>query len=130
MVFPVSSVMLDRIDEYQSTLQSHSGALMPYIDWRPTIARNVEVLNDTADLYRYYDVTAAAEFLYACVRRSKPCWHRRPGLLRARRATSAIRSGARSCRASHLSTRTRVHRHRLPTPPDPESYIPYWLHAK
>ena len=70
MVFPVSSVMLDRIDEYQSTLQSHSGALMPYIDWRPTVARNVEVLNDTADLYRYYDATAAAEFLYACVRRT------------------------------------------------------------
>jgi hypothetical protein len=43
---------------------------MPYIDWRPTLDRNVEVLNDTADLYRYYDVTAAAEFLYACVRRT------------------------------------------------------------
>jgi hypothetical protein len=70
MVFPVSSVMLDRIDEYQAVLQSHSGAMMRYIDWRPTIARNVEVLNDTADLYGYYDATAAAEFLYACVRRT------------------------------------------------------------
>jgi hypothetical protein len=70
MVFPVSSVMLDRIDQYQAVLQSHSGALMPYIDWRPTIARNVDVLNDTADLYRYYDATAAAELLYACVRRT------------------------------------------------------------
>lgn len=70
MVFPVSSVMLDRIDDYRATLQTHSRALMPYIEWRPTPARNVEVLNDTADLYRYYDVTAAAEFLYACVRRT------------------------------------------------------------
>jgi hypothetical protein len=70
MVFPVSSVMLDRIDDYRTTLQSHSQPLMPYIDWRPTPARNVEALNDTADLYRYYDVTAAAEFLYACVRRT------------------------------------------------------------
>ena len=70
MVFPVSAVMLDRIDDYRTTLQAHSGALMPYIDWRPTPDRNVEVLNDTADLYRYYDVTAAAEFLYACVRRT------------------------------------------------------------
>ena len=70
MVFPVSSVMLDRIDDYRTTLQSHSEVLMPYIDWRPTLVRNVEVLNDTADLYRYYDVTAAAEFLYACVRRT------------------------------------------------------------
>jgi len=70
MVFPVSSVMLDRIDDYRTTLQSHSQPLMPYIDWRPTPARNVEVLNDTADLYSYCDVTAAAEFLYACVRRT------------------------------------------------------------
>ena len=70
IVFPVSSVMLDRIDDYRTILQSHSGALMPYIEWRPTLARNVEVLNDTADLYRYYDATASAEFLYACVRRT------------------------------------------------------------
>lgn len=70
MVFPVSSVMLDRIDDYKNTLQAHSGPLMPYIDWRPTPERNVEVLNDTADLYRYFDCTDAAAFLYACVQRT------------------------------------------------------------
>jgi hypothetical protein len=70
MVFPVSSVMLDRIDDYRMTLQSHSGPLMPFIEWRPTSQRNVEVLNDTADLYRYYDCTEEAEFLYSCVRRT------------------------------------------------------------
>jgi hypothetical protein len=70
MVFPVSSVMLDRIDDYRSTLQGHSGPLMPYIEWRATPERNVEVLNDTADLYRYFDCTEAAEFLYECVRRT------------------------------------------------------------
>ena len=70
MVFPVSSVMLDRIDDYRTTLQAHSGPLMPFIEWRPTPERNVEVLNDTADLYRYFDCTEAAEFLYACVRRT------------------------------------------------------------
>jgi hypothetical protein len=70
MVFPVSSVILDRIDDYRSTLQAHSGPLMPFIEWRPTPDRNVEVLNDTADLYRYFDATQAAEFLYACVRRT------------------------------------------------------------
>ena len=43
---------------------------MPFIEWRPTPERNVEVLNDTADLYRYFDCTEAAEFLYACVRRT------------------------------------------------------------
>jgi hypothetical protein len=43
---------------------------MPFIEWRPTPERNVEVLNRTADLYAYFDCTAAAEFLYACVRRT------------------------------------------------------------
>lgn len=70
MVFPVSSVMFDRIDEYRKTLQNHSGPLMSFIEWRTTPTRNVEVLNDTADLYRYFDATEAAEFLYACVKRT------------------------------------------------------------
>jgi Fic/DOC family len=70
MVFPVSSVMLDRIDGYRNTLQGHSGPLMPFIEWRPTPDRNVEVLNDTADLYRYFDCTEEVEFLYACVART------------------------------------------------------------
>jgi GAF domain-containing protein len=70
MVFPVSSVMLARIDDYRTTLQAHTGPLMGFIEWRPAAERNVEVLNDTADLYRYFDCTEAAEFLYACVRRT------------------------------------------------------------
>ena len=70
LVFPVSSVMLDRIDAYRTTLQRHSAPLMTWIDWRPTPEHNVEVLNDTADLYRYFDGTEAAEFLFACVERT------------------------------------------------------------
>ena len=70
IVFPVSSVMLDRIDDYRVTLQDHSGPLMPFIDWRPTPEHNVEVFNQTADLYRYFDCTEEAEFLYECVART------------------------------------------------------------
>jgi len=70
LVFPVSSVMLDRIGEYRSTLQGHSRPLLEYIDWQPTPDRNVEVTNETADLYRYYDCTEEAEFLYSCVART------------------------------------------------------------
>ena len=70
MVFPVSSVMYDRIEEYRKTLRDHSGPLKNFIEWRPTPQRNVEVLNDTADLYRYFDATEAAEFLYSCVLRT------------------------------------------------------------
>jgi len=62
--------MLDRIDDYRATLEAHSSPLMACIDWRPTPDRNVQVLNDTGDLYRYFDCTGAAEFLYACVLRS------------------------------------------------------------
>jgi hypothetical protein len=70
LVFPVSPVMLDRIDTYRDTLRAHSAPLMDFIKWRPTPERNVTVLNDTADLYRYFDCTEAAEFLYACVERA------------------------------------------------------------
>lgn len=67
MVFPVSSVMLARIEAYRDTLQKHSGPLMNCIEWHPTPERNVEVENETADLYRYFDCTDNAEFLYGCV---------------------------------------------------------------
>jgi len=70
MVFPVSSVMLDRIDDYRDTLRAHSGPLMDSIEWRPTPSHNVEVLNETVDLYRYFDCTDEATFLYSCVERA------------------------------------------------------------
>ncbi len=70
MLFPVSSVMLDRIDDYRTTLRSHSLPLLDFIQWRPTPEKNVEVINDTSDLYRYFDCTNEAEFLYACVRQT------------------------------------------------------------
>lgn len=70
MLFPVSLVMLDWIDTYRETLQAHSARLMDFIEWTPTPKGNVEVLNDTADLYRYLDCTQVAEFLYRCVKRT------------------------------------------------------------
>ena len=59
--------MLDRIEAYRDTLCAHSGPSVNYIDWRPTPERNVEVLNDTTDLYRYFNCTETAECLYGCV---------------------------------------------------------------
>ena len=55
------------VSEYQAVLESHSASLLPLVDWRTTPDGNVEVLNDTADHYRYFDATPHAEFLYACV---------------------------------------------------------------
>ena len=70
MVFPVSTVMFERIDDYRLTLQAHTGPLMDSIDWRALPNGNVDVTNDTGDLYRFFDCTAAAEFLYDCVKRT------------------------------------------------------------
>jgi Fic family protein len=67
LVFPVSSVMLKWITEYREVLQAHSKPLMPFIRWTPTLRGNVDVKNDTIDLYRFFDATDAAEFLYKCV---------------------------------------------------------------
>ncbi len=67
IVFPVSSVMLSRIDDYGATLRAHSGPLMRFISWKAMPDGNVEVTNDTSDLYRYYDCTNEAEFLYGCI---------------------------------------------------------------
>ncbi|THV15793.1 Fic family protein [Rhizobium rhizophilum] len=70
IVFPVSAVILDRIDEYRRTLESYSRRLLPLIQWTETERGNVEVLNETADFYRFVDATPQAEFLFSCVART------------------------------------------------------------
>lgn len=67
LIFPVSAVILERIDEYRKTLEHFSKPRLALIDWRPTAKNNVEVLNDTIDLYRYFDATKQAEFFFECV---------------------------------------------------------------
>lgn len=67
VVFPVSAVILREIDVYKRVLESYSRPLLPFIEWQPTEENNVEVLNETADYYRFFDATAHAEFLYRCV---------------------------------------------------------------
>jgi hypothetical protein len=68
--FPVSAAILQRIEQYRPVLESYSRRLLPAIRWEPTDTRNVQVLNDTADFYRFFDATPHAEFLYACVRQT------------------------------------------------------------
>ena len=66
-VFPVSAVMLREISDYKRVLESYSRPLLRLIEWHTTQDNNVEVVNDTADYYRYFDATLHAEFLYHCV---------------------------------------------------------------
>ncbi len=67
LVFPVSSVILKRISDYRTALETYSKPRLSYIEWRITDRGNVEVLNETIDLYRYFDATPQAEFLFECV---------------------------------------------------------------
>lgn len=70
IVFPISATILDRIDQYRQVLETYSRRVLPLVKWKPTQDGNVEVLNDTADFYRYFDATAQAEFLYSCVKKT------------------------------------------------------------
>jgi hypothetical protein len=67
VVFPVSAAILEQIDEYRRVLEEYSRRLLPVIEWEPSPNGNVNVANDTADFYRFFDATKQAEFLYACV---------------------------------------------------------------
>lgn len=67
LIFPVSAVILERIDDYRKILEQFSKPRLDYIKWRPTEKNNIEVLNDTIDLYRYFDATVQAEFFFECV---------------------------------------------------------------
>jgi hypothetical protein len=67
LVFPVSAIILEKIEEYRKILEHYSKPRLDLIEWRPTEKNNVEILNETIDLYRYFDATKQAEFLFECV---------------------------------------------------------------
>ncbi|WP_262508201.1 Fic family protein [Zunongwangia atlantica] len=67
IIFPVSSAILERIDEYQDVLEDFSLSRIGLIEWKETTDHNLEILNETRDLYRYFDLTKQAEFLYSFV---------------------------------------------------------------
>lgn len=68
MVFPVSSIILERLDEYRKSLESFSTPRLDLVKWQVDASNNVKILNETVDLYRYFDATKQAEFLYSCVK--------------------------------------------------------------
>lgn len=70
VIFPVSSVIAERIEDYAEVLKKHSQPLMDFIPWRATQNGNVEILSDTSDLYRYPDVTDQAQFVAECINRT------------------------------------------------------------
>lgn len=67
VVFPVSAVFLQRLETYRAVLEHYSQPRLALTEWRTTPDLNVEVLNETRDLFRFFDATRQAEFLAECV---------------------------------------------------------------
>jgi Fic family protein len=67
MIFPVSACMYDKLADYQDVLEAYSHPRVNMIEWKEDDKHNVTILNETIDLYRYYDLTRQAEYLYQCV---------------------------------------------------------------
>ena len=67
ILFPVSAAMLrDRL-AYDQVLEGFSASIMPFIQYDLDLEHGMTVKNDTARLYRYFDATAQAEYLYRCI---------------------------------------------------------------
>jgi Fic family protein len=67
IIFPVSAVMLRHRGEYDRVLAAYSTSIMPFIEYTLDNQGNMMVENETSDLYRYWDATRFAEYLYRCV---------------------------------------------------------------
>lgn len=67
LIFPVSAVMLRTRADYDRVLESYSEAILPFIEYTLDERGKMTVSNKTVHLYRYWDATKFAEFLYACV---------------------------------------------------------------
>jgi hypothetical protein len=61
MIFPISAAILNRISDYQEVLEDYSSQRIDLIRWEPTPKHSIKILNETIDLYRYYDLTLQAE---------------------------------------------------------------------
>ncbi len=68
IIFPVSSAILNHINDYRVVLEHQSKPLLNFIDWEETPDHNIHVKNETLDFYRFFDATRQAEFLFDCVK--------------------------------------------------------------
>jgi Fic family protein len=65
VVLPVSAAILRQKQDYDRVLDDFSRPLLEAIDWKLDDESGcLEVTNETFDLYRFFDATGCAEFLY------------------------------------------------------------------
>ena len=67
LIFPISATMLQKIKEYDATLEFFSEPLLPLLDYELDSDGRMEVKNETAAHYRYIDMTAIAERLFGFI---------------------------------------------------------------
>jgi len=67
ILFPVSAVMMRDRKRYDEVLEGFSRSVSPYIDYEMHEDGSLVVNNETVHLYRFWDATAFAEYLYDCV---------------------------------------------------------------
>jgi hypothetical protein len=66
-LFPVSAAIVRDRRGYDKALETFSEAIKPHVDWNWGPGQTIQVTNDTADLYRYFDATPLVEFMFAKV---------------------------------------------------------------
>lgn len=67
VLFPVSAVMMRNRNRYDEVLEGFSQSVSPYIDYEMHQDGSLVVNNQTVHLYRFWDATTFAEYLYDCV---------------------------------------------------------------
>jgi Fic family protein len=64
VIFPVSAAILRDKQRYDQVLEAFSKPLFDFIDYNVNEDESIIVRNNTRDLYRFFDATAQAEYLY------------------------------------------------------------------
>jgi len=67
VLFPVYAAMLRDMTAYDRVLENFSDSIHPFIHYTMDAEQQMTVLNETAKLYRYFDATINAEYLFDCI---------------------------------------------------------------
>ena len=64
LIFPISAAILRQRPLYDAALEAFSKPALAATEWDFTDEQGIVVKNDTRNLYRFFDATAQAEYLY------------------------------------------------------------------
>lgn len=63
IVMPIANSIWEDMNGYSEVFNHFNAPRMPLIEWKATQNGNIEVVNDTKDIYSFFDATETAEFL-------------------------------------------------------------------